>query len=149
MVTVLRSPLGPRAFTVLLWALAAGCSAYWGLRLFAGSGASPEVPPAASATMAPPDTPALARVLGAGAAAQAAPRPELASRFALLGVVAGAPGGNAALIAIDGQPARPFKVGSALEEGLVLQSAQARQATLAASLQGPPLVQLDMPPLPN
>ena len=75
------------------------------------------------------------------------PQASIASRFVLQGVVAVAPGGGAALIAVDGKPARPFRVGSAVEEGLILQSATARQATLAGTQEGPALVTLDMPPL--
>jgi general secretion pathway protein C len=35
----------------------------------------------------------------------------------------------------------------AVDEGLVLQSVENRQATLAASLDGPPVLTLDLPPL--
>ena len=94
----------------------------------------------------PPDPAVVARLLGA-TAAQAAPQASLASRFALSGVVAGAPGGGAALIAVDGNPAKPFRVGGVIEEGLVLQSASARQATLGQSRDSPALVTLDMPSL--
>ena len=58
----------------------------------------------------------VARVLGARAQV-AMPQASIASRFVLQGVVAVAPGGGAALIAVDGKPARPFRVGSAVEEG--------------------------------
>ena len=51
------------------------------------------------------------------------------------------------MIAVDGKPARPFRVGGMIEEGLVLQSASARQATLGQSRDGPVLVTLDMPSL--
>jgi len=130
--------------TLVVWALAAGSLVYWGLRLSAGSGVAAS-PPAATAPAAI-DPLAVARVLGARPAV-AAPQASMASRFALQGVVAGAPGGGAALIAVDGNPARPFRVGSSIEEGLILQSAAARQATLAATPNGPALVTLEMPPL--
>ena len=130
--------------TLVVWALAAGSLMYWGLRLSAGRGAAAS-PPAATAPAAI-DPLAVARVLGARAAV-AAPQASMASRFALQGVVAGSPGGGAALIAVDGNPARPFRVGSSIEEGLILQSAAARQATLAATPNGPALVTLEMPPL--
>jgi general secretion pathway protein C len=43
-------------------------------------------------------------------------------RYTLLGVVADRQQQGAALIAIDGEPPRPYAVGAQLEGGLVLQS---------------------------
>ena len=134
-----------RGLTLVVWALATASVAYWGLRLLARPGALAPAPLVVSAPFAP-DPVVLARLLGA-TSAQAAPQASLASRFALSGVVAGAPGGGAALIAVDGKPARPFRVGSMVDEGLVLQSAAARQATLGETRTGPALVTLDMPSL--
>ena len=140
-----QSKWGVRGLTLVIWALAAASIAYWGLRLLARPPAFSPAPLAMSVPM-PPDPAVVARLLGA-TAAQAAPQASLASRFALSGVVAGAPGGGAALIAVDGNPAKPFRVGGVIEEGLVLQSASARQATLGQSRDSPALVTLDMPSL--
>ena len=134
-----------RGLTLVVWALATASVAYWGLRLLARPGALAPAPLVVGAPFAP-DPAVVARLLGA-TSAQAAPQASLASRFALSGVVAGAPGGGAALIAVDGKPARPFRVGSMVDEGLVLQSAAARQATLGQTRTGPALVTLDMPSL--
>lgn len=98
----------------------------------------------------PPNDPvAVARLLGANpvAAAPAAQAASLASRFALLGVVSERTHDGAALIAIDGRPARPYRVGAAIDEALVLQSVQARQAVLANSVDGPPVLTLELPPI--
>ena len=145
MMTLSRTKFGLPAVTLLVWALAALSIVYWGLRLAEGGGPGVAAPAAAAQ---PPvvDTQVVARLLGAvdAAAPQQATR---ASRFQLQGVLAGTPGGGAALIVIDGKPAQPFRVGSAIEEGLVLQSAVARRARLAATRDGPTLVTLDMPPL--
>ena len=147
MVTLSQPRTGLSALTLVVWALAAGSMAYWGLRLVPGVNvAAPMLVPAAG--FAAIDLQSVARVLGA-TAPQAMPQVSLASRFALQGVVAGSPGGGAALIAVDGLPARAFRVGSAVDEGLILQSAAARQATLAASRDGPALVRLEMPALNN
>lgn len=136
--------MGKRAITLMVWALAAGSLAYWGLRLANGQAAARlPVTVTAPATI---DAPAVARALGVSAAASTTPV-NTASRFSLLGVVAGSPGGDAALIAVDGKPPQPFPVGAAIEEGLMLQSATARRATLAATRDGPALFTLDMPPL--
>ena len=95
---------------------------------------------------------ALARALGGGNAA-AAPLPaavavaSVAGRLTLVGVVANRSRGGAALISVDGKPARPYRVGAQVEEGLVLQSVEPRRAVLADSLQGPASLTLDLPPL--
>jgi len=136
---------GLPALTLVVWALAGASFVYWGLRLAGGSGPAPAAPVMA----APPpqvDTQAVARLLGAVDAAPMA-QASAASRFVLVGVLAGSPGGGAALIGVDGKPPQPFRVGSAVEEGLVLQSAVARQARLAATRDGPTVITLDMPPL--
>ena len=94
------------------------------------------------------DAQALARLLGAAPAAPgvAAPVAPTASRFTLIGVLSGrSSGGGAALIAVDGKPAKPFRVGAAVDEGLVLQALGPRQAQLGASMGGPATVTLDMP----
>jgi len=139
-----------RLTTLVLWLLAAGSSVYWGMRI---------VPRPAPAAVAAPvrqpfsaDPAAVARLLGANpvaASATAAPTVSLASRFNLLGVVAARSRSGAALIAVDGKPPRPYRVGSAIDEGLVLQSVQGRRAVLAASLGGPAVLTLELPPVRN
>lgn len=144
MVTLSQSKLALRAITLVVWALAAASALYWGLKLSASAQTGPLAVEAAP--VRPIDPSIVARLLGA-TGPQAMVQASLASRFSLQGVVAGAPGGGAALISIDGKPAAPFRVGSALEDGLVLKSASERQVQLAASLDGPAILTLDMPPL--
>jgi general secretion pathway protein C len=139
-----------RGATFALWALAAASAAWSGLQL-GGGGRERAVPLAAARSVPPADPAAIARLLGstpaaAAVAAVGAPQPALASRFQLVGVVAESRSGRgAALIAVDGRPARPFRVGSAIEEGVVLQSVQGRQAVLSARGNGP--ITLELPPL--
>ncbi|MBO9513447.1 MAG: hypothetical protein J7549_04955 [Variovorax sp.] len=133
--------------TAGIWALAAASVVFWGLRLTAPSDAV--APPAVAKAQVEPDAAAVAQVLGAvsnRAASVAAP--EAASRFALLGVVAGADQQGAALIAVDGKPARPFKVGAKVADGFVLQSVTARAASLGASADGDPALTLQLPTRP-
>lgn len=133
--------------TFLLWALVAASAVYWGLKLTSRPGTAPAAPPAMRTPPAA-DPVAVARLLGASPAlASAAPAPSLASRFTLVGVVASQSHKGAALIAVDGKPAKPFRVGTAIDEGLVLQSVEARRAILAASPDGPPVLTLELPPL--
>jgi general secretion pathway protein C len=145
MITLSRSRLTVSAVTLVVWLMGAASLTYWVVRISSGRQAQVALPAPAVANLAP-DSLAIGRMLGAVAEA---PRPAatVASRFSLQGVVAGSPGGGAALISIDGKPAKPFRVGSPVEEGLILQSAIARQAKLAESRDGPVLVTLDMPVL--
>lgn len=131
------------AVTALVWALAAASAVYWGLRIRGEASGGQAPAPVAAPAETQPDPQAVARVLGASGAA-AAPA-SVASRFALQGVVASPAGGGSALIAVDGQPARPYVVGDAVGEGWVLRSVAGRQAVLAAD--GGAAVTLELPPL--
>lgn len=136
-----------RGGTFVLWAAVAASLAWWGLKLAAPSGPSASVAPQVR-TAGPADPAAVARLLGAGPqTTAAAPVASLNSRFSLVGVVAGRSHGGAALIAVDGKPPRPFRVGSAVDEGLLLQSVEGRRAVLASSAGGPAVLTLEMPPV--
>lgn len=123
-----------RGVALLVWAAVAALAAYWGSRLLARP--SPVPPQARLATSSPPQGD-LTRLLGAAPvvavpAAAAAPPPADA-RFKLLGVVAArgnARAGGVALIAVDGKPARAFKVGAAIDGDQVLQSVAPREVTI-------------------
>lgn len=80
---------------------------------------------------------------------EAAPLANDTSRFKLIGVIAQGKGNRigSALIAIDGAPAKPFRVGDRLSDDLLLQSVSARGAALAPSMQAPVGVALELPPL--
>jgi hypothetical protein len=87
----------------------------------------------------------LGKVLGASTAVQVEPAaPSLVSRLALLGI---AKRGKefSALIAVDGQAAKPFAKGAEVLPGLVLQNVSLQQASLGASISSPAQIQLDMP----
>ncbi len=136
----------PRLATLVLGALAAGSVVFWGLKLPGGSTAvlSGTMPPA---SVEQTDPLAVARLLGAGSEpTPLAPAPNVSNRFVLTGVVAGRHGG-AALISVDGKPARPYRVGAVVEQDLVLQSVAGRSASLAANMRAPAAVSLELPPL--
>jgi len=135
-----------RLITALLWALAAASAVYWGLRL-AGPGTTRVVPSTAQAVPAGDASArqaAIARILADAHAATNSPVALAPSRFSLLGVVAQGSGG-AALLVVDGKPARPYRVGSQIDEGLLLQSVGPRHVVLAASATGPALQRLELP----
>lgn len=143
---------GARAATFALAALAAASAAYWGLKLV-NTGDKAEVSQAGEMPASQVvDAQAVARALGGGVAAVvAAPAAPLsvASRFVLMGVVADAGNGGAALISVDGKPARPFRVGAAVDGRLILQSVTGRKAALAAAAGAPVEVSLELPALPK
>ncbi len=103
--------------TLLVWALVAGSAVFWLLRL--GGGPPPVdalVAGNRTASGAPVDSRSLARALGAEGDAASAPAPaEVTARLKLLGVVTH-DGRGAALIAVDGKPARPVRVGAAVPD---------------------------------
>jgi general secretion pathway protein C len=131
--------------TACVWALLAGSALFWALR--AGS---PWEPVPAQVAGTPPgalvaDARRVAQALGAsGAGDAAAPAPDVLSRLMLRGVVTHGSRG-AALIAVDGKPAKPVRVGAVLEGvegGWTLQSVAPRVAVLAA---GDQQARLEMP----
>ena len=132
--------LGACLLSAGFW-LQAGVKA-WRAPTAAGPAAAPAKPvPAVSVTE-------LARVLGAPPEALNGVAAGLEQRFRLAGVIASASGQGAALLAMDGQPARSFLVGAEIAPGLWLQSVGPAEAMLAGSVQGPVMATLRVPELP-
>lgn len=140
--------LWPGVGAALLWLVAAASVVFWVLKFPSGTAVQgvPVVPSAGPASAA---SPVQASVHLARAWGVQAPVPEVSiaqsSRFQLWGVVAGASGQGSALIAVDGQPPRAFRVGQAVTEGVVLQGLGPKQAQLGASAQGAALFSLSLP----
>ncbi len=131
------------AASLLVWGAVAFSAVTWGLR-WSATGAEPSNATTAAQALPEVDVSAAARSLGA-APVQAAAAPTLASRFQLQGVMAGGPDVGAALIAVDGKPAKPYRVGAVVADGMVLQSAQGRRVTLGAAIDGPQALVLELP----
>ena len=133
----------------LLW-LAAGLSAgYWVLLAW---GRSP-VTPVPATVSGPPvvEVAEVARALGAlpAAAPEDAAPVAAGSRYALQGGVAVGTARGAALIAIDGQPPRPFVAGVEMEPGVFLQAVTSKEVRLGPAAQGPASITLAMPEQPT
>ncbi len=139
-----------RLLAFVIWAAVAASAVFWLLRLWASSPTAP--PYTVPVTTTGPARTDLTAVLGAPAAARQAAvpvEPALASRFKLLGVAAPREGGDStglALIAVDGKPARGFKVGTVIDGDLVLQSVHPRGAALGTK-GAAPAVSLELPPV--
>ena len=150
-----------RSLTFVLWLLAGGCAVYWGLKFVQG----PQAPATAMAALSSGassavDALALAKGLGGGqvnttnpGASSAASVPASSinsSRFALTGVVvsrAGDSRSSVALIGVDGKPARPYRVGASLADGVVLHSVAAGKAMLSSDTKVAPDLTLELPKL--
>lgn len=139
-----------RIVTFLIAALAAASAAYWVLKWPASASAHSTLTVAfAAATVTDPQ--GVARLLGGGQTEGVAPTGQsqgsAASRFKLTGVVTDRAEGGYALIAIDGQPAQPYRVGALVRDNWVLHSVAPRSAALAASANTPASLTLALPPL--
>jgi general secretion pathway protein C len=95
----------------------------------------------------------MAQLLGLSPSAAASgvlkPSANAASRFKLIGVIAQGRLRGSALIAVDGEPAKPFRVGETVTDGMLLRSVESRQVTLAPEMTGNQGVTLELPPLPG
>lgn len=133
-----------RLGAALVWAALAASAVYWGLRVGQGAPAMPVTAVPAPTTL--PETPVLARVLGGGAAALPKAQAVASSRYALVGVAADTAGrSSVALIAVDGAAARPYRVGTAVDDALVLKAVHARSVQLASALDAPVALTLELP----
>ncbi len=144
--------MAERFAAFILWAAVAACAAYWGLRVFVSPRPVPsQAQPVSSAGALRGDAARLFASPIASAAAIGGPtEPALASRFKLVGVMAPKSsdrrdGQGIALIAVDGKPPRPYRVGARLDTALVLQSVASRSADIGP-VQGAPAVRLELPP---
>lgn len=142
-----------RWLTFVLWAALAASGVAWALKLFVTPMPVPREARVADAGAALRGD--VTRVLGVDApppaAEAAASEPVADARFQLVGVVA--PRSRhpvregVALIAVDGKPARAYRVGAPVDEGTVLKAVRARGADLGPR-EGAPTIALEVPPLP-
>lgn len=133
-----------RLFTLLVWLLVGLCAAYWAFKFVTTK------PVEATAALATPtvvvDSKAIAKLLGATDTVSKQPTNTAAStKFTLFGLAATAGGKGYALIALDGKPARPYRVGSLVADDLMLKSISKTGVVLAASLTSPEGVTLELP----
>ena len=130
----------PGLLSALVWVAAAASVVYWMLLMMAPRSV-PVVGLISSPELQSQSTPSVAKALGDAAAVPQAPV-QNSAQYKLLGVIASGTGQGSALIAVDGQPPKAFRVGQEVNDGLKLVSLTPRQARLQSS--GQALV-LDLP----
>ena len=142
----IRTPMNTVVLsTFAVWAVALASVTHWGLTL-SHTSTSAMVAPAVSQGLLPVDAAWVAKTLGVSKRDPvAAPVAAASNRFSLLGVVAGDQRHGVAVIAADGKPAKSLRVGSKVEDGLVLQSVERRSVRLGASMDGPTAYTLTLP----
>ena len=125
-----------RSVAFLVWALVAATCVFWGTRLMARPAGSS----ALVVAMDPgaPSNADVSRLLGAAPQAELVPveaPSEISSRFRLTGVVAPQRPSEQglALISVDGNPPRVYRVGAAIDGDLMLREVSLRTATVASS----------------
>ncbi|MDO9313482.1 MAG: type II secretion system protein N [Burkholderiaceae bacterium] len=130
--------MASRLFALIVWALVAGSLVFWGLRLFAQAAPSPTPAVASSDLMASQGD--LTRLFGAAPVAPPvdvieALAPDVSARFRLTGVMAPKRPSEQglAVISVDGNPARVYRVGALIEGEWVLREVSLRTATVASA----------------
>jgi general secretion pathway protein C len=125
-----------------VWFLVAASAAFWGMRVFTVARALPteaRVPSRPVAANSP-----MTRLFGAlPAADEAAAPPAESERFQLQGVIADGSSGQA-IVSIDGQPPRSWRVGAAVEGDTTLLSVSRRSAEFGPR-GGPAAFTLELP----
>ena len=140
-----------RIVAFMLWALAAMLATFWLLKV-AGVSEAPVKAGAIGVETPAVDVQNLARALGpapvTGTATADVPAQisDAGARMRLLGVVAGRKSGGIALIAIEGQPPRPYRVGSQVDANHTLIRVATRSATLSPTQPNSPPCTLEVPP---
>ncbi|MDL2336441.1 MAG: type II secretion system protein N [Pseudomonadota bacterium] len=130
-----------RLFALLVWALVAGTCVFWGLRLLAHP--SPHGAPVVAIGAFTTGRSDMSRLLGPtpvvqSSEATAVAAPELSARFRLAGVMAPKRPSEQglAVISVDGNPPRVYRVGALIDGDLMLRDVSLRTATVASSRNG-------------
>jgi len=139
-----------RWLAFVIWAAVAATAAGWALRLLVAPVSAPGHTTSVDMTASPRGD--LTRLFGVEAPPPVADAPPPAdTRFKLMGVAAPRPPAHpsegVALIAVDGKPARAFRVGAVVDGETVLQAVRTRGAALGPR-GGAATISLEIPPLP-
>ena len=92
-----------------------------------------------------PDVDASSVSKALGAAPVRSTGASLASRFLLVGVMDGGPSQGVALISVDGKPAKPYRLGQTVSDGLVVVGTGPKKAELGPQMGSTPALVLELP----
>lgn len=144
MKTSLSTSWSLRLITLGVWLLVMLCGVYWAMKFVKVKPVSAAFAAAAPAVAL--DTQAIARLLGASnSVADKSIMTPASSNYVLFGLAMEKAGGGVALIATDGKPAKPYRVGSLVAGEWVLKSVSRTEAILATSVSAPDGIKLDLP----
>ena len=130
----------------MVWLAVGLCATYWAFKFVTTKHV--EATAALPAPTVVVDSKAVGKLLGAtdSIAVKVINTPD-STKFVLFGLASTARGQGVALIALDGKPAKPYRVGSLVADDLVLKSISKTGVILAVSLQAPEGVTLELPQL--
>ena len=144
MKTRLAASWSLRLITLAVWLVAVLCGAYWAFKFVAAKPVNANT--AASTPAIVVDSAAVAKLLGAiDNVAEKQTITPASSNYALFGLAMEKSGRGVALIATDGKPAKPYRVGSKVADGWVLKSISRTDVILAASMDAADGMKLDLP----
>jgi len=134
-----RSFLQPFALTflrltsLLVWAVVAYSAVVFGLQWGGGEPVDAVVAGSEQKQFSPDvDSLSVSKALGVAPVQSASA--SLASRFVLVGVMDGGPSQGVALISVDGKPAKPYRLGQTVSDGLVVVGTGPKKAELGPQL---------------
>ncbi len=137
-----------RVVTLCVAALAAASVVFWGLKISAPTPVQLNTAALTAAETGAVDWAASARALGASKNSETPTARALTpQRWVLTGVARAGTAEGMALIAAEGQPAKPYRLKSRLEEGLYLVALEPRLAHLGPAPEGPVSISLSLPKL--
>ena len=144
MKTRLASIWSLRLITLAVWLLVVLCSVYWAMKFVTVKPVNASFAAATPAVVL--DSQAIAKLLGApNSGAEQAVITPASSNYALFGLAMEKSGRGVALIATDGKPAKPYRVGSKVADEWVLKSISRTDVILAASMDAADGMKLDLP----
>ena len=138
------APTFLRLTSLLVWAVVAYSAVVFALQW--GGGVPVDAVVAGSEQkQVSPDVDSLSVSKALGVAPVQSASANLASRFVLVGVMDGGPSQGIALISVDGKPAKPYRLGQTVSDGLVVVGTGPQKAELGPHMGSSPALVLDLP----
>ena len=127
------APTFLRLTSLLVWAVVAYSAVVFGLQWGAGAPVDAVVAGSEQKQVSPDvDSLSVSKALGVAPVQSASA--SLAIRFVLVGVMDGGPSQGVALISVDGKPAKPYRIGQTVSDGLVVVGTGPKKAELGPQL---------------